>query len=283
MPLTSSLPLIEAAARHRRARLAFNVSSLEMLQGVVAAAAGTEIPVLIQFNRAGLDQIGGPRVAVAVTRAVLADVSLPIALHLDHADSLDELEAAVAAGFTSLMIDGSTLPFDEHVRLAQAARALATAAAVPLEAELGHVSGSEAGVTIAAGSLTDPVEAARFVAQTGVDLLAVSVGNVHGKAPAGATLDFERLARIHEAVSVPLVLHGSSGIAADLLLRAVEIGVAKINVGTGVHRAFRDGLRDGLAESDDARAALRMGRSGVQRFVERQLRASYAAGGVEAD
>ena len=128
MPLVSSLPLVEAAARQRRALLAFNVSSLEMLQGVVAAAAGTGIPTLIQFNRAGLDQIGGPRVAVAVTRAVLADVSLPIALHLDHADSLDGLEAAVAAGFTSLMIDGSTLPFDEHVRLAQAARALATVA-----------------------------------------------------------------------------------------------------------------------------------------------------------
>ena len=280
MPLVSSLPFVEAAARAQRAVFAFNVSSLEMAQGVVQAAEATRRPLLVQFNRNGLNHFGGVEVAAAALRALTATASIPIALHLDHADGLEELRAALAAGFTSLMIDGSTLAFADHLALAREAHGIAAAAECPLEAELGHVSGTEAGVTIAEGSLTDPEEAARFVAGTGVEMLAVSIGNVHGRAPAGQTLDLALLSRIQAATQIPLVLHGASGVPPGQLQASVERGVAKINVGSGLQRAFLRGLRDGLQMAERPDEALAAGRAATLRYAKRLLQEPYAASGT---
>ena len=128
---------------------------------------------------------------------------MPVGLHLDHADTHEELRAAIDAGFTSLMIDGSTLPFELHVQLAVEARGMLAWEGLPLEAELGHVSGAEEGVTLAEAAWTDPDDAARFVAATRVDWLAVAVGNVHGGSPAEGGLQRERLRAIAEAVDRP--------------------------------------------------------------------------------
>ncbi len=275
MPLVSSIPLVEAAAERRRAVLACNVSSVEMIQGVIAAAEETGRPAIIQFNRAGLQQIGGVAVAAAVTRSLAEATARPVALHLDHADTLAELSAAADAGFTSLMIDGSTLPYESHRSLAAQARTLAAAAGCPLEAELGHVSGSEAGVTIAEALLTEPDQAAQFVSDTGVNMLAVSIGNVHGPRSASVSLDFVRLERIRDVVPVPLVLHGASGIATQELRGAVERGIAKINIGAAVHEAFARGLHEGLHGSGEARAALAAGREAVRQCASALLAASH--------
>ena len=283
MPLAAPRELVAQAHAAGRAAVAANVSTPEMARGVLDAASAAGKPVLIQFNRAGLDQIGGVEAAAAVVRAALqvldplADGSGPrAALHLDHADTVAELSAAIDAGFNSLMIDGSTLPFDDHVELVREARGLAAWNGIPLEAELGHVAGDEDGVTIGDPAWTDPAQAAEFVRATGIDWLAVAVGNVHG-GPPPAGLQRDRLAAIRDAVAIPLVLHGASGMPRSDLAAAAALGVAKINVGTALHQAFAKALADALAQSPgNARKALAAGQAAVAAATAELLDAPWA-------
>ena len=280
MPLVSGRRLVAEAAAAQRALVAGNVSTVEMARALIAAAEQTVRPALVQFNRAGLAQIGGPEIAAAAVRALAAPVGAPIGLHLDHADTIEELRAAIDAGFTSLMIDGSTLPYERHIQLAREARGLAAWQRLPLEAELGHVSGVEEGVTLAQAAWTDPAEAARFAAESGIDWLAVAVGNTHGGPPAAGGLQRERLREIAARVELPLVLHGASGLAEDDLIYAVEHGVAKINVGTALHEAMAQGIGAALAERpDDLRAALRRGEARLRAVAEQLLTSPWAAAG----
>lgn len=280
MPLVSGRGLVAEAASAGRAVAAGNVSTVEMARALVEAAEAAGRPVLVQFNRAGLAQIGGAEIAAAAVRELAGRSSARVGLHLDHADTLEELRAAIEAGFTSLMIDGSTLPYGRHVSLAREARGMAAWQGLALEAELGHVSGVEEGVTLAEAVWTDPVEAGRFAAESGVDWLAVAVGNTHGGAPAAGGLQRERLRAIAERVEVPLVLHGASGLGDDDLVYAVGQGVAKINVGTALHEALARGIGVGLAERPgDLRGALRRGEAAVRGAAEGLLTAAWAVGG----
>ena len=283
MTLAPPRELVAQAHAAGRAVVAANVSTPEMARAVLGAASDAGKPVLLQFNRAGLGQIGGVEAAAAVARSALqaldplADGSGPrAALHLDHADTAAELSAAIDAGFNSLMIDGSTLPFDDHVELVREARGLAAWNGIPLEAELGHVAGDEDGVTIGDPAWTDPAQAARFVQATGIDWLAVAVGNVHG-GPPPAGLQRDRLAAIRDAVDIPLVLHGASGMSESELAEAARLGVAKINVGTALHEAFARGLAGALAQSPgNARKALAAGQAAVARAAAALFHAPWA-------
>lgn len=264
MPLVDPGPIIAQARDRGRAVIGANVSTIQMVRGVVRAAEMAQRPVLIQFNRSGLSLFGGVALAALAVKTIADESEAEIALHLDHADTLDELSLAINAGFGSVMIDGSTLPFDQHLTLAQSAKGLTTWSGLPLEAELGHVAGDEAGVTIGEASWTDPDEAARFVEATGVDWLAVAVGNTHG-GPATGGLQVERLQEIREVVDAPLVLHGASGLSDDELEAAVELGVAKINVGTALHQAAASGLQASLSKhSGELRRALMSAEASVQ-------------------
>ena len=276
MPLVDPRSIIAQAYERGRAVIGANVSTIQMARGVVQAAETAQRPLLIQFNRSGLSLIGGVNVAAMVVNTVATDSEAEIALHLDHADTLDELTAAINAGFSSVMIDGSTLPFEQHLTLAQSAKGLVTWSRLPLEAELGHVAGNEAGVTIGEAAWTDPVEAARFVETTGVDWLAVAVGNTHG-GPAVGGLQVDRLRAIREAVNVPLVLHGASGLTDDELSLAVELGVAKVNVGTALHQAAAEGTHDWLSEHPgDLRGALESSEAKVYNATLTLLTAPWA-------
>ncbi len=279
MPIVDPRPLVERAQAQRRAIVGANVSTAQMARGVISAAQRTRRPVLVQFNRSGLSLIGGAELAAAITRHYAAEVEAEVGLHLDHADTLDELTTAINAGFGSLMIDGSTLPLDQHVTLAQSARGLAAWSRLPIEAELGHVAGDEAGVTIGAASWTDAGDAARFVEATGIDWLAVSVGNTHG-GPAHGGLQVDRLRSIRDAVSIPLVLHGASGLTDAELEVAVGLGVAKVNVGTALHQAAADGLARSLTERpSDLRSALRESERAVEAAAAQLLTAPWAMSG----
>ena len=277
MPLVDPGPIIAQAQDRGRAIIGANVSTIQMVRGVVKAAESAQRPLLIQFNRSGLALIGGVDVAALVVASIAEQSQAEIALHLDHADTLDELSAAINAGFGSVMIDGSTLPFDRHVTLAQSAKGLTIWSRLPLEAELGHVAGDEAGVTIGDASWTDPDEAARFVEATDVDWLAVAVGNTHG-GPAAGGLQVERLRAIRETVPVPLVLHGTSGLSEEELLSAVELGVAKINVGTALHQTAAAGMNDWLQQHPrDLRGALGAAEHCVAELAVELLTAPWAA------
>lgn len=233
------------AAERGGAAASFNVYNLEGARAVVAAAEAEVAPIFLAVGAGALDYAGFALLsAVAITAA--SNASVPVAVHLDHAGDLALVQAALAAGFSSVMVDGSALPFADNVALLQHARDLVPTA---LEAELGGVGGDEdrSGGQATAIPMTDPAEAAELVAATGIDSLAVAIGNAHGVYKGEPRLDLDRLTALHRAVSVPLVLHGASGIPDGMITACIERGVRKINVNTELRRAYFEQLAAGLA------------------------------------
>ncbi|HEY3479165.1 MAG TPA: class II fructose-bisphosphate aldolase, partial [Streptomyces sp.] len=192
---------------------------------------------------------GRPEPLLAAAAAVAAASSVPVSLHLDHVESEDLLRAAVAAGVSSVMFDASKLEYTENVRATARNVAWAHARGVWVEAELGEVSGKDG--AHAPSVRTDPDEARAFVAATGVDALAVAVGSSHTMPTRAAVLDFALIARLRAAVSVPLVLHGSSGVGDADLARAVRAGMTKVNISTHLNRAFTEAARGYLGQHPD--------------------------------
>ncbi|EST36724.1 hypothetical protein N566_16120, partial [Streptomycetaceae bacterium MP113-05] len=208
----------------------------------------------------------------------------PLALHLDHVTSRELLEQAPSCGFGSVMFDASHLPYEQNVAATREAADWAHAHGLWLEAELGEVGGKDGGGPLgphAPGSRTDPGQARRFTAATGVDALAVAVGSSHAMTSRDARLDHGLLAGLHEALDVPLVLHGSSGLSDDELGRAVAGGIAKVNIGTALNVALTGAVRAGLAADPtrvDPRSYLREGREAMTGTVLRMLDAVTVPG-----
>lgn len=213
------------------AAAAFDTPNLELLLAAIAAAEARNEPVIIQHAQlheceTSIDVIG----PIMVARAAAARV--PVCVMLDHGEDLEYVQRALDLGFTAVMIDGSQLPYDENVALTRAAVELAHARGVDVEAEIGFTTGHE-GLENAdddrPNAYTDPEEAARFVADTGIDALAASVGTVHGFYKAEPKLDFPRIERLRELCGVPLVMHGGSGLSREDTRAAIAAGIRKIN------------------------------------------------------
>ncbi|MFC7343992.1 class II fructose-bisphosphate aldolase [Saccharopolyspora griseoalba] len=237
MLLRGTGALTEAASAGR-ALPGFVAYNLETVQAVVAAAERSGRPVLLQAGASAFRHAGRDLLAQLAVSAATAS-SAEIGVHLDHSRDLDEITACLEAGYTSVMIDGSHLPLPDNIALTRSAVRRAHDAGAWAEAELGAIAGDEDVSTAArAGAMTDPRQAAEFVAATGVDALAVAVGNVHGFTDRPVELDLDRLAAIHEITPVPLVLHGASGLPAEQLLGALDRGVAKVNVNAELRRAY---------------------------------------------
>ncbi len=259
MPLVGAIELLSAAERGGYAVPGFNVSNIEMIQGVLLAAAERRAPIFLQFNAGNLDHIGGVEIAAALVRPLAARAETPVALHLDHGPSVALVRQAVRAGFTSVMFDGSTYPLERNRTETMQAYAAAQEGHLALEAELGHVGGREPGVRTSEMTLTDPEVAARFVQETRVDSLAVSVGTAHGMAGA-VRLDLVRELRI-ATHALPLVLHGGSGVSPHDMRDAVAAGIRKVNISTEIHAAFTRAIAG--ASGNDPRPALSAGRAAV--------------------
>jgi fructose-bisphosphate aldolase class II len=237
--------IIAPAAAAARGVGAFNVIGIEHAEAIVAGAEAAGAPVVLQvsencvaYHRA-LDPLGGACAAIAGTAAV------PVALHLDHATGMELVREAARLGFGSVMYDASALPYDQNVHATAEAARWCHERGMWIEAELGEIGGKD-GVH-APSARTDPGDAARYVDATGVDALAVAVGSSHAMLTRDAVLDTALIARIHAAVSVPLVLHGSSGVPDAALAAAVGAGMTKINVATQLNKAFTAAVRDCLA------------------------------------
>ncbi|MQC18368.1 MAG: class II fructose-bisphosphate aldolase [Chloroflexi bacterium] len=259
MPLSGAHELLAGAERGGYAVPGFNVSNIEMIQGVLDAAQAKRAPLFMQFNPSNLDHIGGVEVAAVLVRTMAARVDVPVALHLDHGPSVALVRQAMQAGFTSLMFDGSTFPLERNRRETMEAYAVAQEQRLALEAELGHVGGREPGVATSERVLTDPEVAARFVEATRVDSLAVSVGTAHGLA---GEVDTLLLGEIRAAThGLPLVLHGGSGVTPRDMRRAMEGGIRKVNISSEIHAAFAKALQEGTGS--DPRPALRRAREAV--------------------
>jgi tagatose 1,6-diphosphate aldolase GatY/KbaY len=227
---------------------AFSIYNLEQALAVCGAVQDTGCPAILQAGSSAFAYAGRQTLA-ALALAVAEQGSGRIGVHLDHATDLDEIDACLAAGYTSVMFDGSKLPLDDNIAATRAVVRRAADHGAWVEGELTGFAGDEdVSIDAPGGALTEPADAERFVAETGVAALAVAVGNVHGIPAQPVRLDIERLAAIRARVDVPLVLHGASGLDEADLAGAIELGVAKININTELRRAFRDGV---LAAAED--------------------------------
>lgn len=235
MPLVSGIDVIDECTSRGLVAGAFNTTNLETTMGIVEAIERVGVPTFIQVAPTNVKLSGYEYIYDMVARR-LEDCSVPVALHLDHGKSIDAVEAALAARFTSIMIDASEESFEENMRISKRARDLSQPN-IALEAELGSIGGKEDDVAPEFAATTNPDQVAAFVEGTGVDMLAVSVGNVHGYS-ANAAIDFDLLARVREASTVPLVIHGGSGLPEEQLGRLHEFGVVKVNIASDLRNAM---------------------------------------------
>jgi len=235
--------LADARANHYAVG-AFNCIEDVMLRTIIETAEANEAPVIVMCLAADLEGSGWTYLA-GLAKLAAAHHSIPVALHLDHCYDLDFIAQAVARGFTSVMYDGSSLPFDENVRMTKAAANIAHARGVSIEGELGHVGGMDlADKEHVESILTESDDVAKFVEQTGVDALAVSIGTGHGRYRSLPTLNIERLIELTEVTDVPLVMHGGSGTPDDQVRDAVAHGITKLNVFTDERMAMFRGLKE---------------------------------------
>lgn len=280
--LMTAKPLLQRALAEGFAIAGFNVQSLEMVQAVVSVAEEERAPVILQFNPGNLQHVGmAYAAALGVTAA--AQVSVPVVLHLDHGVDFGQTVAAVRAGFTSLMYDGTPYSLEQNIAVTSQVCAMAQAVGISVEGEIGQMGGEEEGVFTAqgAGTMTDPDEAAEYVRRTGVDALAIAVGNSHGMRTQAAQLDMARISAIRGRVGLPLVIHGASGVPDDAVREAIARGVCKFNVATQLNQGFLQGFRQVLQEHPDQsnpRAALAAAREAVQEAARARLRVFGSSG-----
>jgi fructose-bisphosphate aldolase, class II len=272
MPLVSGAEVVLGAARSGRGVGAFNVIQVEHASALIAGAEQAGAAVILQISENAVKYHGGLKPIGVATLAAAAASSVPVVVHLDHAMDRDLVTEAVSLGFTSVMYDASRLEYAENVAATAEVTGFCHDHGVFVEAELGEVGGKD-GVH-APGARTRPGEAVAFVEATGVDALAVAVGSSHAMTERTAQLDFELIAALRAAVPVPLVLHGSSGVADADLTRAVEAGVTKVNIATHLNTVFTGVVRRILADQPalvDTRKYLGPARDAVAAEVARLL------------
>ncbi|BCJ47690.1 fructose-bisphosphate aldolase [Actinoplanes ianthinogenes] len=272
--LTPTGELVTAARARGRAVCAFNVITVEHAEAIVSGAEAAGCPVILQVSENAVRFHHGRLAPIAAAaRAVAAAAHVPVALHLDHVVSAELLDQAAPNGFGSVMVDASRLAYRENVAATARAAAACHAAGLWVESELGEVGGKDG--AHAPGVRTDPAQAAAYVAATGIDALAVAVGSSHAMLDRTARLDQDLIVRLREAVAVPLVLHGSSGVPDDDLTAAVRGGMVKINIGTALNTAFTGAVRatlDDRPELVDPRRYLTSARTAMAGTVTAALR-----------
>ena len=254
---------------------AFNANNLEIVQAIMAAAESQNSPVIIQASQGAIKYAGLEHIS-AMVRAAAATVSVPVVLHLDHGTDFDQVMRCIHAGFTSVMIDASQYPLAENIARVKKVVEVAQAVGVSVEAELGRIGGTgdQVSVSEAEAFFTDPKEAVHFVEETGVDALAVSIGTAHGPYKGEPKLDLERLSKIKELCTLPIVLHGASGVPEDAIRAAIERGVCKINIDTELRQTFTARMRQVIAEKPaeiDPRKILGPAREALQQAVEAKM------------
>lgn len=252
---------------------AFNAENMEMAMAIVAAAEELSAPVLIQTTPSTV-RYAGLALYEANVRALAQQARVPVALHLDHGSSFELARDAIAAGYSSVMIDGSHETLDGNIALSRRVAELAHEKGIPVEAELGKVGGKEDDLDGGAGNgYTDPADAVRFVRETGVDSLAVAIGTAHGFYQGTPVLDVARLAEIRRALAaaglaLPLVLHGASGLTDESIRACVREGICKVNFATELRVAYTEGVKETLAADPAVFDPKKYGKAGMEKVRE---------------
>ncbi len=287
MTLKNVLPWIEEAHQNGYAIAAFNANTMEQMQAIVLAAQAECAPVIIQVSHRALQYVGNGNVILglqymaAMGKVAANSVTVPVSLHLDHANQQEVIQA-IALGFTSVMFDGDDLPLEENIAITKQLCEVAHSAGACIEAEIGEVPKPDgAEIDPASIDLTRPEEAKQFVDATGIDILAIALGSVHGLKDKSVSIDLGRLREIRAHVTTPLVLHGSSGVKNDDIATGIQHGLAKVNIATQLNKAFTGAVREVLAsdgELVDPRKYLGAGRAAQIEVVRERLRFVGAAG-----
>lgn len=236
MKIANGFDLMKYAGEHNIMLPAFNTTNLEMTYAIIRGLNQAGLPGYVQISSNNL-RLSSPEVITYLTADAMKDSDVPVGLHLDHGKSYEDVKACVNAGFTSIMIDASHLPLEENIKEVQRAVEYCHFYGVPVEAELGALKGKEEDIVNEADCKTDPDMVADFVSQTGCDLLAVSVGNVHGL-DLTPKVDLPLLEQISKVSPVPLVMHGGSGIPFDIIQKARQYNLIKVNYGSDLRKAF---------------------------------------------
>ncbi len=250
MPLTTTEKMLQHAHENHCAVGAFNAENLEMVQAIVAAAEETNSPVIIQTTPSTV-KYASLELFFAMVAAEAQKASVPVALHLDHGDSFELAMKALKAGYTSIMIDGSHLEFEENIELTRRVVEACSPNKIPVEAELGKVGGKEDDRESDGYGYTDPQEAVRFVAETKASSLAVGVGTAHGIYAETPVLNLDLITELNKVLTIPMVLHGASGLSAETVKECVARGICKVNFATELRVAFTDAVKQYLAEKPD--------------------------------
>ena len=307
MALVTTKEMFAKALKEDYAVGAFNVNNMEIIQGIMDAAALENAPLILQVS-AGARKYAKPVYLLKLVEAAIEDTGLDLALHLDHGEDFEICKSCIDGGFTSVMIDGSKHPFEENIALTKQVVDYAHDHGVVVEAELGKLAGVEDNIKVDARSatFTDPDEAAEFVEKTGVDSLAIAIGTSHGayKFKGEPYLDFERLKVIHNLIpDTPLVLHGAStvlkefvdrcneyggeipgaqGVPEDMIRESTKWGICKVNIDTDLRLAMTAEIRRVLKESPaefDPRKYLGPGRDAITRMVQHKIKNVLNASG----
>ncbi len=280
MPLVSGAEFLKAARQGGYAVGGFNTNNLEWTKAILEGAEAKQAPVLIQTSMGAAKYMGGYQVCYDLIKDLVDSmgITVPVAIHLDHGAYEDALEC-IEIGYTSVMFDGSHLPFEENLEKAKDVVAKAHAKGVSVECEVGTIGGEEDGI-IGSGELADVEECVKMAA-TGIDYLACGIGNIHGVYPANwKGLDFDHLAAITEAVGkdMPLVLHGGSGIPKEQIQKAISLGISKVNVNTECQLVFAEATRkyieagkDKEGKGFDPRKLLAPGTKAITELVEDRI------------
>ena len=236
MNIANGYDLMSYATRHNYLLPSFNTTNLEMTYAIAKGLNSAGLPGYIQISSNNL-RLSSPEAIVALTRDALKDSDMPIALHLDHGKTYEDVKNCVNAGFTSIMIDASHLSYEDNIRETKRAVEYCHFYGVPVEAELGSLQGKEEDIVNEADCKTDPAMVADFVSRSGCDLLAVSIGNVHGLEMT-PRIDLPLLKELHKVCPIPMVMHGGSGVDFEIIREMKRYGMLKVNYGSDLRRAF---------------------------------------------
>ncbi|MGE5397567.1 MAG: class II fructose-1,6-bisphosphate aldolase [Chitinophagales bacterium] len=261
---------------------AFNANNMEIVQAIAEAAEKEKAPVIMQASQgaikyAGLDYI------IGMVKIASENYKIPIALHLDHGTSFEQVVQCIRGGFSSVMYDGSKLSLEENIQMTRKVLEIARPVGVSVEAELGKIVGTEDDIHVSERDayFTDPEEARIFVEKTGIDSLAIAIGTAHGQYKGEPMLDFERLDKIRQIVNLPIVLHGSSGVPDDSIRRAISLGVRKVNIDTNIREAFVWKVREEIQKDPseiDPRKILGPAREAAVELIRSKIRLFGSSG-----
>lgn len=277
--LTRLVPMKEMLLKGKEEKYAvaqININSFQWAEAILEAAQEEQSPIIVASSDRLVDYLGGFKTIATMVNRIVEEknITVPVALHLDHGSSVERCKEAIDAGYTSVMIDGSHYTIDENIEMTKQVTDYAKFHGVSVEAEVGTVGGNEDGL-IGGIQYADPDECLRIVNKTGIDALAAALGSVHGPYQGEPKLGFDEMQEISELTNVPLVLHGGSGIPDYQIQKAIELGHSKINVNTECLQAWTKAIREVLhndAATFDARAILTPGKEAVKQTVKAKIK-----------